>query len=401
MSEIKFDFKGIISLLAKHLYSEKKVFIRELAQNSHDAIRRRQVKEQGGGGRIDIYCRPEEDRIIFKDTGLGMSRDDLDNYLSSLGASGTRDSHIEGVIGQFGIGFMSAFIVAKKVEVRTRKLGETQGWLWINEGDQSYKLDPCEVEEVGTTVDVTIAEIGDRGLIRDDFVKEVIRQYCDMLLVPIHVGSSEFPVNTMRMPWERDGADAKARALDCHIYLEKTMRDSVLETIPLDVRDNGLEAHGVLYISSARVYAIEPPRTVRVFQKRMFLCENATDLLPKWASFVNGVIDTPSLIPTAARDNFQRDETFGRLRDALGQIIIRHLEALKTKDPARLSQILAYHNLTIKAACDYYEEFFDKFAHLLEWKVNSGDKAPHGYSGDPPAAPASQRQTPWPAAPSP
>src|ERR1044071_8940061 len=132
MSEIRFDFKGIINLLAKHLYSEKKVFIRELVQNAHDAIRRRQAREAGGGGRIDIYFRTEEDRIIFRDTGLGVNREDLGEKLSSIGASGTRDSQIEGVIGQFGIGFLSAFIVGKRVEVRTRKLGETEGWIWVN-----------------------------------------------------------------------------------------------------------------------------------------------------------------------------------------------------------------------------------------------------------------------------
>lgn len=372
MSEIKFDFKGIVNLLAKHLYSEKKVFIRELIQNAHDAIRRRQASEQGAGGRIDIYCRPEEDRIIFKDDGLGMNKADLDDYLSSVGASGTRDSAIEGLIGQFGIGFLSAFIVGKRVEVRTRKAGEDQGWLWVNEGDQSYTLDPCDQVEVGTTVDVTLAEIGDRGLIQEEFVKEVVRDYCDLLLVPIHISAGEYPVNTMRMAWERDGVSDEERRLDCHLYLEKTMRDSVLETIPLRLEQDGLEAKGVLYISRARAIMVEPPRTVRVFQQRMFLCENAVDLLPKWASFVNGVIDTPSLTPTAARDNFQRDETSGRLRDALGQLVIDHLEGLKTRDPERLSQILNFHDLSIKAACDYYDDFFDKFAHLLEWRVNHG-----------------------------
>lgn len=181
-----------------------------------------------------------------------MNREDLETYLSSIGASGSRESHIEGVIGQFGIGFLSAFIVAKKVEVRTRKLGEAQGWLWVNEGDQSYTLEACELPEVGTTVDVTLAEIGDRGLIRDDFVKEVIRQYCDLLRVPIHVGASELPINAMHMPWEREGVSDKERRLDCHVYLEKTMRDSVLETIPLRLKQDGLEARCVLYISRAR-----------------------------------------------------------------------------------------------------------------------------------------------------
>lgn len=372
MAQIQFDFKGIVTLLARHLYSEKKVFIRELVQNAHDAIKRREHAEPGFAGRIDIFCRPDEDRVIFRDTGIGMSRADLEEYLSSIGASGTREAGVEGLIGQFGIGFLSAFIVARRVEVRTRKLGDRQGWLWVNEGDQSYTLEPCDVADVGCSVDVTIADIGDRGLVRDEFVKDMIRQYCDLLRVPIHVGASESPINTMNMPWEREGrTDAETR-LDCHVYLEKTMRDSVLETIPLRVDEQGLKARGVLYISRARLVAVEAPRTVRVFQKRMFLCENAVDLLPKWLTFVNGVVDTPSLVPTAARDNFQRDETFGRLREALGRVVIAHLDRLRATDPTRLAQILNYHELNIKAACDYYDDFFDRFAHLLEWRVNSG-----------------------------
>ncbi len=109
MSHITFDFKGIVNLLAKHLYSEKKVFVRELVQNAHDAICRRRAQEKNGGGRIDIYCHPEQDRILFKDSGIGMSRSDLEGYLSSIGASGTRSEAVEGVIGQFGIGFLSAY----------------------------------------------------------------------------------------------------------------------------------------------------------------------------------------------------------------------------------------------------------------------------------------------------
>ncbi len=306
--EIQFDFQGIITLLAKHLYSERKVFIRELIQNAHDAIRRRMAAEPGFGGRIDIYCRPEDDRITFQDNGLGMNRGDLENYLSSIGASGTREAkEIEGVIGQFGIGFLSAFVVADTVEVLTRRAGESEGWRWFNTGDKQYTLEPVEVPAAGTTVHVKLKEIGDHALIADDRVKEVIRQYCDLLLVPIHVGASEAPINAIHMPWEREGVSDEERRFDCMIYLEKRMRDSVLETIPIRLMGE-IEAKGVLYISRARMIMIEPPRTVRVFQKRMFLCETATDRLPKWATFVNGVIDTPALTPTAARDNFQRDE---------------------------------------------------------------------------------------------
>ncbi len=99
----------------------------------------------------------------------------------------------------------------------------------------------------------------------------------------------------------------------------------------------------------------DAPRTIRVFQKRMFLCENTPEILPNWATFVNGVINTPDLVPTAARDNFRRDDTFNRLRDRLGECIVHHFEQLRDSNPERLSEILSYHDLAIKSACHYEE----------------------------------------------
>ena len=154
MPEMQFDFSSLIDIIANHLYSEKKVFIRELIQNAHDGIRRR-AQEDAGFGRIDIETRPQDLEIRVRDNGIGMNRDDLVEYLSNVGMGFTRlqRTETEGLIGQFGIGFLSAFVVARRVEVRTRKLGENQGWLWENEGSKTYSIEPCEVTGPGTEVD--------------------------------------------------------------------------------------------------------------------------------------------------------------------------------------------------------------------------------------------------------
>jgi len=128
-NEMTLDFDGLMRILANSLYSEKKVFIRELVQNGHDSIRRREKREADHHGRIDIETRPDEGWISFTDNGIGMSADDLNGYLSRIGASGTKqlgrgDEKVSGLVGQFGIGFLSGFIVAERVEVRTRKFGE-------------------------------------------------------------------------------------------------------------------------------------------------------------------------------------------------------------------------------------------------------------------------------------
>ncbi|MFT5327382.1 MAG: molecular chaperone HtpG [Planctomycetaceae bacterium] len=159
MPEMQFDFDGLIKLLAGHLYSEKKVFIRELVQNAHDAIQRRAHAEDGfsagTSGRIDIISSLAEEpyHVIFRDNGTGMSKADLEDYLSSIGTSGTRaareNDHVPDVIGQFGIGFLSGFVVASRIEVRTRHFKDDdpkQGWLWKNEGRKDYTLEPCEVK---------------------------------------------------------------------------------------------------------------------------------------------------------------------------------------------------------------------------------------------------------------
>jgi len=370
MLEMQFDFDGLIEVVANHLYSEKKVFIRELVQNAHDGIRRR-AQADAGWGRIDIETRPQDLEITVRDNGIGMSRDDLVEYLSNVGKSFTRlqrDS-TEGLIGQFGIGFLSAFVVAQRVEVRTRKLDESQGWLWENDGKKTYELKPCEVEAPGTSVRVILKNPEDRGIIQETEVRNVIRMYADMLSVPIYLNGGREPENTMRMPWERAGLTPRELDLDLRIYLARTMTDSVLEAIPVKLTEP-VRAEGVLYISRTRMFTVDQPRTMLIYQDRMLLCEDAADLLPEWARFVNGVLNTPDLTPTAARDNFIRNASADRLRQALGEVIIEHLERLRSENPDRFTDIVRFHRIGFLAACYHYPEFFSRFANMLLWRTN-------------------------------
>jgi len=383
MPEMQFDFDGLIQLLAGHLYSEKKVFIRELIQNSHDAIQRRAVKDPDfniENGRIDIYTDlgAEPPIIRFRDNGIGMSKQDLEEYLSSVGSSGTKANRDDApdVIGQFGIGFLSGFVVAERIQVDTKASNEADketGWRWENTGRKDYQLQATPLNKVGTEVTIDVGSAEDHGLIRDDAIREVVRTYADMLKIPIYLNYSETPINQRIMPWERDVNDEELD-IDCRVYLEKNMQDSVLEVIPLK-ETGSINVSGVLYITRTRVIGRDAPRETRVFQKRMFLCENTPEILPKWASFVNGVINTPDLSPNAARDNFRRDAAFEQLREYLGEKVIAHFEKLQKHNRERLSEILAYHDFAIKAACHYYDVFFEKFGHLLEWRVNNQSNA--------------------------
>jgi molecular chaperone HtpG len=385
MLEMKFDFDGLIQLLALHLYSEKHVFIRELIQNAHDAVVRRRAKEGDTySGTISIDSRPDDLQFIIRDTGIGMSDKDLNEYLSTIGKGATRiarqDDQTEGLIGLFGIGFLSAFVVAARVEVKTRRLGEAKGWLWQNSGNKDYTIVPCEVEQPGTIVTVFLKGEEEKGVIHKEEVEKVIRRYADFLRVPIYLNGSSEPVNAMRMPWERSGASLDEIEFDTRVYLEKTMRDNVLEVIPVQLPEFGVS--GALYITRTRTFQRSIPRAIRLFVNRMFICEKETEIVPEWAQFVNGVICVQDglLTLTAARDNFIRNDSLTQLQVALGDLIVRHMDNLAKNKPQRFSEILRYHDLSIKAACHYYDEFFDKFADLLEWRTNKGITTT--YSGD-------------------
>ena len=374
VKEMTLDFDGLMSILANSLYSEKKVFIRELVQNGHDSIRRREKREPDLRGRIDIETRPEEGWISFADNGIGMNAEDLHSYLSRIGASGTKalgrgKEGVSGLVGQFGIGFLSGFIVAERVEVRTRKLGEAKGWLWRNDGGKQYTVAPCPLKAAGTTVKVFVKDPADRVLLEPESVTGVLRDYCDMLRVPIHVNSGTAPVNTQVMPWENDSTSDEERELDCKIYLAKTIRgDSLIETFPIRLT-RPFVAGGILYISRMRTYGVRVPRHVRIYQDRMFVANDA-DLLPSWAEFVSGIIETSGLTPNAARDGFIRNKAWSDLREALGDLIVASLEKLSRTNRKQLSYILKFHERGIKAACYHHDPFFRKFAHLLEWRVN-------------------------------
>lgn len=378
MHEMTFDFEGLIRMIANNLYSEKKVFIRELIQNAHDGIRRR-AAEHGVVGRIDVETRPQDLEITVRDNGMGMDHDDLVHYLSNIGRSLTREGteEDETLIGQFGIGFLSAFVVASRVRVMTRKVGDSAGWLWENEGNKEYTLQECEVPAAGTTVTVSLAGPEDRGMIQEAEVRKLIRRYADMLTVPIHLNGSPEPENTMHMPWERGGLTSWELQDDLTFYVERTLNDRVLEVIPVQLR-GPVHADGVLYITRDRLYNVDQPRTIRLFQRRMFLCEDQQDVLPQWARFVNGVINTRDLTPTAARDNFLRDDNWAALRDALGDLVIKHLAHLRDTDRPRFASIARYHRMSFAAASYYYDTFFAKFADLLLWRTNQlpGEASP-------------------------
>ena len=203
------DLNGLMSVLGKHLYSTPNVALRELVQNAHDSILRRRL-EQGdwqGEGRIEVVGDPQSNTITITDTGAGLTEHEIHAYLATVGVGYTRGLRETGedagsLIGMFGLGFLSAFVLAKRVIVRSTSYQQPQlGFCYQSSNAEQYSVEPCEARQVGTRITLELHE-QHRVLAEAASLRAILERYCALLEVPIHVaGGASEAINREPPPW--------------------------------------------------------------------------------------------------------------------------------------------------------------------------------------------------------
>jgi HSP90 family molecular chaperone len=379
--DMRANFEGLIQLLARNLYPEPDVFVRELIQNAHDGIRLRQELEPVHAGRIDVELRPGDREIVFRDDGLGMDRDDIKQFLSVIGSTGTgtararleEANHATAVslIGQFGIGMLSAFVVAERVTVRTRKRGSAESFVWQNEGRTECRLSRGPEMDVGTEIVVSVAR-AHAYMLQSTRIREAIVRYCDFLPLPVHL-NGRGPVNLVHAPWDRNGWPSEdVRDTAYRDFVSHRYPDVPLEVIPVEIEEP-VHARGALYITDRRIPDMDTAGVVDIFVRRMFVRGGDAELLPPWAKFVRGLIECPDLQPTAARDNVRRDGwAYEALRQRLAELIVERLGYLAAHRPDRFREINRWHHYHLKGMALFHEDFFAQVAALLLFDTNRG-----------------------------
>ena len=381
---MKTNFPGLIRLLADGLYSTSDIFVRELIQNGHDSIiRRTKHQEPGYQGKISVTLNSDERSITFTDNGIGMDENDIVNFLSVIGATGTGKSRDEleealakNLIGQFGIGMLSSFLVASKVMVHTRKLGCSQAFEWVNTGSAQCQLTEISRKEIGSSVTVYL---------RSDFtylldpkkLTEIITRYCDFITIPIDVQNLG-TVNTILAPWDKTYLSPEQEMRSYTALVKHRFNDIPLDVFPvhINVEEAGeyYRAKGVLYISARHMPGLNSAGTLDIFIRKMLVKEGDTTLLPSWAKFIQGVVDSPDLSPTAGRDNINQENTaFRVIQKALGECIIERLTYLAQHHPDRFAFINQWHHDHLKGMALVNEEFFNHAIELLLFETNRGD----------------------------
>lgn len=359
------DLHGVVDLLSNHLYSSPRVYLRELLQNAVDAITARRALEADAPGRIDV--RVDDQRISVSDSGIGLTPAQVTELLATIGRSSKRDeigfARTE-FLGQFGIGLLSAFMVAEEIEVVTRPAGGPTT-LWIGTADGRYSLQETAArDEVGTTVTLT-ARRGAEQWYKTATVIELIRLFGALLPLEIRVNGE--PVTDGRAPWEATGTAAQRAELVG--YAQDKLGFTPFDVIPLNIPAAGLT--GVAFVLPFPANPAERA-THRVYLKRMLLAEGVEGLLPDWAFFVRAVIDTAELRPTASREALFDDGNLEATRDALGAQLRGWLVRLGSTDPQKLDRFLGIHQLGVKALALHDDEMLRLVYRWLRFETNHG-----------------------------
>ena len=383
--QIQINLPGLLRMLGENIYAEPDVAIREMIQNAHDScIIRGTVDRSYRNPQIHVSFDKKAKTIVIADNGTGMTDVGLHQNLSTIGESFTRikrdqlrekDAHEAALlIGQFGIGLLSAFSISRQVEIITRSSQGEGGFRWVCAGDIHYSVEANAKPEPGTRVILHLLD-SKIALLDEERLRHAIKKYADFLSIPIYLNGNQ--ANACTPPWESKHADLSE-------YIQARWGLFPLGVIPFNsegtTSDKTLpKVSGLLFIPMIPFKLTRQFGEVDIYISRMFIKSNDKELLPRWASFVKGVINTPDLTPTLSRGEIIVDAAYQQIRNLLGQVIISYLDLLQQKDPDKLTLLVGTYNNTIKANALEDVQFFDRICNLARVNTDTGLIPLHEY----------------------
>ena len=398
--EFQTEVSHLLNLIIHSLYSHKEIFLRELVSNSSDALDKLKYltltddafKEMVFEPRIDVRFRDpaelgnesEPPTLTIADTGIGMNQDDLVANLGTIARSGTREflGKLSGdskkdanLIGQFGVGFYSAFMVADKVEVITRKAGEDKAWRWVSDGKGSFDIAPAERETQGTTVTLFLNDEGKEFASRWQ-IEQVVKKYSNHIAFPIFLTyiKKEFDkdgkeksaaphteqINSAAALWKRSKNELEEK--DYHEFYQTIGHDSEEPLTYLHTRAEGTIEFTTLFFVPKQapfdMYQVDYRPGVKLYVRRVFITDDEKELLPSYLRFVRGIIDSEDLPLNVSREILQQNRVMTNIRNSSVKKLLAEFERLANEDAEKYTQFIEQYNRPLKEGL--YQDFTNR-----------------------------------------
>lgn len=413
------EAQQVLDLMIHSIYTHKDIFLRELISNASDALDKRRFEALSNPalleneGELHIRLAPDTDArlLTIADNGIGMTRDEVRDLIGTIAKSGTKefakrlkeqkDKTINAeLIGQFGVGFYSAFMVADKVTLVTRKAGEESATRWESAGDGTYTIEEAERETPGTTITLHLKEAdGEDGM--EDFTQEwtlrqTVKKYSDFVAYPIRmeVRRTETPRDEEGKPVE--GAESEEVVEDATLNSMKAIwlrpRDEVTDeehnefyrhiahdwTDPLyriQAKIEGtLEYQMLLYIPSKRPMNLswrDSHQGIHLYVKRVFIMDDCKELLPEWLRFVRGVIDSEDLSLNVSRETLQHDRQIQRIRKGVVKKVLDEIGKMAKNEPEKFDTLWQEFGAVLKEGIFQEPEYQEAILNLCRFRSSA------------------------------
>ncbi|QDO96213.1 molecular chaperone HtpG [Ferrovibrio terrae] len=363
------DVTRLLHIVTHALYSQKEIFLRELISNASDACDKLRFAAQteadlwAGDSDLKVVLTPDKaaGTLTIADNGIGMDRDELIGNLGTIARSGTGEFAAKmtgdaakdmALIGQFGVGFYSAFMVAEKVEVISRKAGEAQAWRWTSDGSGQFTIGEAEKPGRGTTIILHMRK-GEEEFLESLRLSHIVRTYSDHIALPVVLeegdGKSE-TLNSASALWARPKSDVTEEQYQGFYHHVSHAFDDPWLT--LHTRAEGkLDYSLLLFVPSSRPHDLfDPARksALRLYVRRVFITDRCDELVPPWLRFLRGVVDSADLPLNVSREMLQHNPVLARIKQAINRRVLTELDKKAARDVAD------------------YEKFWEAFGPVLK-----------------------------------
>jgi molecular chaperone HtpG len=380
----------VLQLVIHSLYSHKEIFLRELVSNASDALdklRFRALTEPAlmeGDVPLEIRIVPDKTAgtLTIEDTGIGMTHDELVQDLGTVARSGSRrlleqlkakgDGKDLSLIGQFGVGFYSAYLVANRVDVVSRAAGREDAWRWRSDGKDTFFMDGESRPTRGTSITLHLNE-DQKEFLQEYRLKDLVRRYSDYVGYPIKIGAET--VNKASALWQRPKAEiTDEQYREFYAHLTHAGDTPVAWT---HFRIEGVQEFvGLLFVPREAPFDLDlgrKRRGVRLFVKRVFIMDDCEELLPPWLRFVRGVVDSNDLPLNVSRETLQDSATVRAIRKQLTKKTLDLLESVAKERPDDYAKTWEAFGGILKEGVATDSEYKDRLASLLRYPTTNGD----------------------------
>ncbi len=409
-NEFKAEIAEMLDLVVNSLYSKKEIFLRELISNASDAIDRakflgltdKAIVADNPEWKIEIAVDKTAKTMMVADNGSGMDAGELEQNLGTIASSGTKKfremlkekggESLPELIGQFGVGFYAAFMVADKVRVVTKRRGTDQAYQWESDMSGSYTIEDAERDGYGTSIMLHFRD--DQAEYLDQWrVSELVRKYSDFIAYPITFRQLDLPkdekeedrkrreeneakpLNTRVALWKRAKKDVKDEEY-AEFYKHLTHDwEGPFETIPF-AGEGQVEFKALLFLPKKATMELFMPnqkRGLSLYVRNVFIGDDIEMLLPSWLRFVKGVVDSSDLPLNVSREMLQDDAIIAKIKTAVTKKVLSTLEDLKKKDPKRYDEFYAAFGTVLKEGVHVDWEHADRIKKLIKYPTARGE----------------------------